>query len=164
MKMLVTTASEHGATAEIGEWIAEVFRERGFEVICADIDDAPDPRWFDAIVIGSAVYAGRWMKNARTFVEESRDGFEGRAVWLFSSGPIGDPPKPDEDPVDIASITTEVGARGHVVFAGRLDKSLLGFGQRAMVSALRAPEGDYRDRVQIEAWAGTIADTLAEAP
>jgi menaquinone-dependent protoporphyrinogen oxidase len=161
MKVLVTTASEHGSTAEIGEWIAQVLRDRGCEVTCADVDEAPDPRWFDAVVLGSAVYAGRWMRPARAFVEEAHDAFEGRPVWLFSSGPIGDPPKPEEDPVDVEAIVASTGARAHRVFAGRLVKDRLGFGQRAIVAALRAPEGDYRDRAEIEAWAGTIADALA---
>jgi menaquinone-dependent protoporphyrinogen oxidase len=42
-----------------------------------------------------------------------------RSVWLFSSGPIGDPPGPDENPVDMRAIVTSTGARGHRLFAGR---------------------------------------------
>jgi menaquinone-dependent protoporphyrinogen oxidase len=32
-----------------------------------------------------------------------------RPVWLFSSGPVGDPPKPQEDPVGVREILTATG-------------------------------------------------------
>jgi len=48
---------------------------------------------FDAVVLGSAVYAGHWLKPARELVDRSRDALAARPVWLFSSGPIGDPPQ-----------------------------------------------------------------------
>jgi menaquinone-dependent protoporphyrinogen oxidase len=160
MKILVATASEHGSTAEIGGWIAGVLRGEGHDVEAVDVGEAPDPRWFDAVVLGSAVYAGRWMKEARAYVEGAGDGFSGRPVWIFSSGPIGDPPTPAEDPVDVASIANQVGAREHRVFAGRLDRARLGFAHRAIVAALKAHDGDFRDRAQIEDWAKEIAAAL----
>jgi menaquinone-dependent protoporphyrinogen oxidase len=83
-------------------------------------------------------------------------------VWLFSSGPVGDPPKPTEDPVDASSLLERTGAREHHVFAGRLDRSRLSFGERAIAMALRAPEGDFRDWDDVRAWASGIADALGE--
>ena len=46
------------------------------------------------------------------------------------------------------------------MFAGKLDKKVLGFGERAIVAAFHAPEGDFRDWGAIEAWAHGIADAL----
>jgi menaquinone-dependent protoporphyrinogen oxidase len=86
-----------------------------------------------------------------------------RPVWLFSSGPVGDPPKPEEDPVDVAELVTATGAREHRVFAGRLVRRQLSFPDRAIVSALRVSEGDFRDRTEITRWAASIADTLQAA-
>ncbi len=83
-----------------------------------------------------------------------------RPVWLFSSGPIGDPPKPEEDPVDVAGILRATKAREHRVFAGKLVKKQLSFGEKAMVLAFRAPEGDFRDWEEIKGWAVGIADAL----
>ena len=51
-------------------------------------------------------------------------------------------------------------ARDHRVFGGKLDKRQLSFGERALVTALRAPEGDFRDWDEIRAWASGIADRL----
>ena len=41
-------------------------------------------------------------------------------MWLFSSGLVGDPPKPEEDPVDVAELVAASAAREHRVFAGTL--------------------------------------------
>jgi menaquinone-dependent protoporphyrinogen oxidase len=149
---------KHGATAEIADRVGDVPRERGLDVINSSAERADALEGYDAVILGSAVYAGRWMKQARELADRRP------AVWLFSSGPIGDPPKPEEDLVDVAGIVGSLGVRGHQVFAGKIDKSKLTFGERAIVTTLRAPEGDFRDWDQIESWAGDIADTLfAEA-
>jgi menaquinone-dependent protoporphyrinogen oxidase len=115
---------------------------------------------YDAFVLGSAVYMGHWLEAARDLVHRNAETLSGRPVWLFSSGPIGDPPKPDEQPVDVGEAIATTRAREHRLFAGKLDRHRLGFAERAMVLALRAPEGDFRDWVTIETWAARIADAL----
>ena len=53
-----------------------------------------------------------------------------------------DPPKPEAgQAVQIEPQMATTKARGHRLFAGKIDKSKLGFGERA----LRVPEGDFRD-------------------
>jgi menaquinone-dependent protoporphyrinogen oxidase len=91
-------------------------------------------------------------------------GLADRPVWLFSSGPVGDPPKPEEDPVDIAEILAATKARGHRLFAGKLDRSQLRFPDKAIVVALRVQEGDFRDWVEITGWAAGIAGALRSGP
>jgi menaquinone-dependent protoporphyrinogen oxidase len=81
-------------------------------------------------------------------------------VWLFSSGPVGRPPTPDGDPVDVADLIRRTGAREHHVFSGRLDRSTLGFVERTVSRAVHAPEGDFRDWVEVRAWADHIAAEL----
>jgi len=51
-------------------------------------------------------------------------------------------------------------ARGHRLFAGKIDKGKLGFGERALLLALRVPEGDFRDWAEIAAWATMIAGAI----
>ena len=101
---------------------------------------------------------GRWLESARDFVEAHGATLATRPTWLFSSGPIGEPPRPAaDDAVQIDAIVAATSAREHRLFAGRLDKSALGFGERAMVLAFRVADGDYRDWAEIEAWAREIA-------
>jgi menaquinone-dependent protoporphyrinogen oxidase len=160
MKVLVTAASKHGATAEIGEAIGRTIQERGLEVTVTPTDQADGVEGFEAVVLGSGVYAGQWLKPARAFVERNAAFLGSLPVWLFSSGPIGDPPQPEEDTVEVADIVDATQPRDHRVFAGKLTKSELGFAERAIVAAVRSPEGDFRDWDEIAAWANSIADEL----
>jgi menaquinone-dependent protoporphyrinogen oxidase len=163
MRILVTAASKHGATAEIADAIAGKFRESAIDVEIHAPDAVDDVVPYDAVVIGSAVYAGHWLEPARRFVDRHATALASRPTWLFSSGPIGDPPKPDEELVEIAPMMQRLGARGHRTFPGRLDPGSLGFVERAVVAALRAPHGDFRDFNDIRSWAADIAAALQPA-
>jgi menaquinone-dependent protoporphyrinogen oxidase len=70
------------------------------------------------------------------------------------------PPKPEEDPVDVADLLAATDARAHRIFAGKLVRKQLSFPERAIVSALRVPEGDFRDWTEIRQWAARIADAV----
>jgi menaquinone-dependent protoporphyrinogen oxidase len=164
MRVLVSAASRHGSTAEIAERIGSVLREELVDVR-AQVDVLPadavgDIDGYDVLVLGSAVYMGHWLDGARQVALRYAGNGTDRPAWLFSSGPVGDPPRPDEQPVDVGSVVAVTGAREHRLFAGALDRGRLGFGERALVAALRAPYGDFRDWAAVEAWARDIADEL----
>jgi menaquinone-dependent protoporphyrinogen oxidase len=116
-------------------------------------------------VVGSAVYVGRWLDPARDLAEAHAGTLTPRPVWLFSSGPLGPPDalKPEGDPVDLAGLVETVQAVEHRVFAGRLDRTLLSFGEKAVVVAVRAPQGDFRDWEAIDGFAADIAEHLQGA-
>jgi len=160
MRVLVVTASKHGSTADIGRAIADVITGEGIEVHVSDPDTMPTLDGVDSVVLGSAVYAGRWMKSMREFVDAHSAELQELPVWLFSSGPLGDPLKPDEDPVDVAAIFGATGARAHRIFPGKLDRRTLNFGERAIVGAFKVPDGDFRDWDEIHVWAAGIAEEL----
>jgi menaquinone-dependent protoporphyrinogen oxidase len=104
---------------------------------------------------------GHWLESATTFVESYSTALSARPTWLFSSGPIGDPPRPSEsEAVHVEALMAKAQAKGHRLFAGKLDKGKLGFGERAVMLAFRAAEGDYRDWKDVEAWARAIAVEL----
>lgn len=162
MRVLVTAASKYGATGEIASALADVLSQRGLDVDLLPIEEVGSVDGYDAIVAGSAVYAGKWMKPARGFIAEHAAALASRRVWLFSSGPIGDPLKPTEDPVDASSLLERTAARDHHLFAGKLDRNRLSLGERAIATALRAPDGDFRDWDEVRSWASGIADALGE--
>lgn len=161
MKVLVAAASKHGATAEIAEAVGKALDGRGLTATVLPAEEVGSVEGYDAVVLGSGVYTGHWLKPAKELVDRSSDAWAGVPVWLFSSGPVGEPLEPDEEPVDVADIVEATRARQHRVFPGKIDKSKLGFGERAMVAAFRVPEGDFRDFAEIERWAHEIADALA---
>lgn len=160
--VLVASASRHGATDEIAAAIGEALRRAGLRATVSSPDRVATLDGCDAVVLGSAVYVGRWLEPARRFIELHRQALAARPVWLFSSGPIGDPPKPQEEPAEIGVLLAATGARAHRVFPGKLDRRVLGVGEKLVASAVRAPEGDYRPWPEIDAWAVAIARALRE--
>jgi menaquinone-dependent protoporphyrinogen oxidase len=125
--------------------------------MCLPVEQRPDPAAYAAVVLGSAVYVGRWLEPARQYAAEHAAALRSRPVWMFSSGPIGEPPFPADEPHDVGALIPLTGARGHRVFPGRLEKNRLSFGERAMVTAMRAPLGDFRDWDAVRAWGNEIA-------
>lgn len=159
--VLVAVASRHGATREIAEAIGRKLTAAGVAADVRAVEDVEDLEGYTAIVLGSAVYVGSWLEPATAFAVRRGDRLRRPPTWLFSSGPIGDPPDPaDEHAVRIDEMLAETGAREHRVFTGRVDKHLLGFGERAVVLAVRAPEGDFRDREAIGDWSRGIAAAI----
>ena len=164
MRVLVAASSKHGATREIAAEIGSVLEDRGLDVLVMRLEDVFDVAGFDAYVLGSAVYAGRWMGEARRFVDQHAAELAERPTWLFSSGPVGDPPKPDEgSAVTLADALAKTGAREHHLFSGRLDRRSLGLGERTVVRMVGAEDGDYRDWDDVRGWGASIADALAGA-
>jgi len=102
MKVLVSAASKYGATAEIARAIADVLAGKGLEVTVVPPAEAGAIEQFDAVVLGSAVYMGRWMKPGRELAQRQAAALSARPVWLFSSGPVGEPAKPADNPVNVA--------------------------------------------------------------
>ncbi len=158
--VLVATASRHGSTLDIGDEIGRVLAGRGLTVTTMPIEEVDSVANFDAVVLGSAVYAGHWLREAVDFVKIHAADLALRPLWLFSSGPVGEPAMPQTDPVDLGEIVEQSHARQHGNFAGRLDPERLGLAEKLIVGLLHAPRGDFRDWPAIDAWAGVIADEL----
>jgi len=164
VKMLIAVSSKHGSTREIAVSIAETVREAGVEVEVVDARGVESVAPYDAVIVGSAVYMGRWMGPARDLVNRSADEMRTRPVWLFSSGPLG---RDIVDPADAAEgmrLLELVGGRDHRVFPGKADKHEFGFVERRIVSMLKAPWGDHRDWPAIREWATSIARDLTAVP
>jgi menaquinone-dependent protoporphyrinogen IX oxidase len=168
-RVLVTAASRHGSTHEIAEALAHALHESaaaaGRPLVAAALhaENRPDPATYDAVVLGSAVYAGSWLEPARDLAHRHAAVLRTRPLWLFSSGPIGAPPFPPDEPYDTATLTALLAPRGHRVLPGRLEPTRLSAPERAVVTAMRAPVGDFRDWDAVRDWAGEIAAALTGA-
>lgn len=161
MKVLVASASRHEATSGIAAAIADALRGAGLEVDDRDLLEVHDLEPYDAVILGSAVYAGEWLPAANEFVQRFEAALRRKPIWLFSSGPIGDPPLPTEEPKAVDRLMARLQPRGHETFAGRLEREHLGFLERSIARVMHAPFGDYRDWPAIRAWARSIALELA---
>ena len=158
MKVLVAHASRHGSTAEIAEAIGARLRETGLDVDVLPMHDVDTVYPYEVCVLGSAVYMGSWLRDARRFVDEHFELLQSRPVWLFSSGPVGGGPADTFDATDLAR---DLHAVDHRLFDGRLDHRRLRLGERGLIRVMRVPDGDHRDWDAIGAWAADIARTLS---
>lgn len=163
MRMLIAVASKHGSTHEIADALADEVRQAGLDAVVAAAADAPSVAGYDAVVVGSALYMGKWLRDAQAFVDRHRQVWPTVPVWLFSSGPLGPPAaQPAAEPANLAALLATTGARDHRVFVGKLDRSALGIGERLAIKLVKAPEGDFRDWEAIRAWAREIATALVD--
>lgn len=162
-RILVSAGSRHGSTTEIAQRIAGALREWGHEVDVACPDDVASLESYDAVVLGSGVYAGHWIDSATRLANRIAECNPRPETWLFSSGLIGDPARPGEAAIDVSGILDATGAREHRVFGGRIDKSKLSMSELAILVAVRAAEGDHRDWDEITEWSADIAQRLVLA-
>lgn len=162
MNFLIAVASRHGSTREIADAIAHELRACGHTVEVRNAGDVSTlEQRYDAAIVGSAIYMGSWLPDARRFVERNREWLAAMPVWLFSSGPLGrDDPQPSGDPAHLEEMMQATGAREHCIFVGRLDTGELRLGERLAVKMVKAPDGDFRDWTAIRAWAREIALAL----
>jgi len=165
MRVLVSAASTHGATAEIGRQMAETLRRYGIDVDVAQPDLITDLHRYDGFVIGSAIYRGRWKPEATTLLREHSEVIRSRPSWLFSSGPVEEgmpaqPMRPDEE----ATLLSISGARQHHLFGGRLDIPGLSPPERWLARWVKARSGDARSWIDIDRWTERIAAELLAGP
>ena len=113
MSVLVAYASKHGSTAEIAERIAGQLRQRGKQAEARPLEDVKEPGSYEALVIGSALYYGSWMKEATEWVHSNQAVLAGRPVWLFSVGPLGTEVKDaEQQPRELAAFQRDHRTQG----------------------------------------------------
>lgn len=167
MAVLVTAATRSGSTGEIARAIGDALTERGVPAVVLPPEEVEDVGGYEAVVLGSAVCREHWLPAALALVDRGSGAWAGRPVWLFSSGPVGNPAssltqKMGADPVDLPKVRAATGAREHRMFGGKLDRTTLPFAQRMAVSLFHGMQGDFRDWNAIRAWSAAIADALRQ--
>lgn len=162
MRVLITWGSSAGGTEGIARIIGETLGTLGIDATLRAAREIRGVDAFDAVIVGGAVYANRWHRDARAFVTRNLPGLRTLPVWLFSSGPLDASADATELPPvrEVAVLVDRVGALGHVTFGGRLDPAAKG----AIASSMaKTSAGDWRNPARIRAWATAIAAELPEA-
>jgi menaquinone-dependent protoporphyrinogen oxidase len=163
-RVLVAYASKNGSTAEIAATIAEELRAVGMEVDLTEVTSIRELDQYRTVVLGSAVYIGRWRPEARRFLKRHHVELSERDVWLFSSGPIGEQ-EPGAERWTVPRIVTELGPKigihEHVVFGGRVPAEPSNFVERAIARDTPKELRDLRNWDEIRHWAHHIALSTA---
>lgn len=167
-KVLVAYATQYGATKEIAEKIGEGLHQAGLAVDVLPVDKVQNLASYQAVVLGSGIYAGQWNKTAAAFLRSNEKILAGRPLWLFTSGPTG-----EGDPVQlmkcrlpasIEPIADRIQARDKAVFHGYINPDKLNsFMKWFLKNIIKAPFGDFRDWDAIAAWTKTVSSALKEA-
>lgn len=159
-RVLIAYGTKNGSTAGIADMIATALQAEGLSPQACPAAQVRTVEGYDAVVLGGALYAGRWHRDARRFARRFGQALQGLPVWVFSSGPLDRsadekaiPPVPQA-----ADAVRRLGAREHVTFGGRLDEQAQGFIAKAMVR--NGHGGDFRNADRIAQWAHGIASSL----
>jgi len=157
--VLVAYATKMGSNAEIAEVIGEVLREAGLEVIVLPAREARDLAPYDAVVLGSALYAAHWQRDANRFIARGRDALRTKALWLWSSGPLDRALASKNLPpgANVLETLGDLPFRAHRTFGGRLDPASPGVDEQILSTH---QQGDFRDWPRIRAFAAEIAADL----
>jgi menaquinone-dependent protoporphyrinogen oxidase len=158
IRVLVAYATKHGATAELAEEIGAVLESAGLTADVRPVGDVADVSRYDAVVLGSAIYAGRWRRDAVRFLKHHRWGLHLRPVWLFHDGPLAESAGiPQPLPQRVRGVARSIGATNVKTFGGKLDADTPGF---VASRVAKRYGGDYRDTAVVRDWARSIAEEL----
>ena len=172
-KILVAYATRYGSTQEVAERVATTLREEGLTVEVQPAKKVQTLEGYQAVVLGAPLYIGRWLKDARSFLEQHQAALATRPVAIFTLGPTHGNENWDEeiqpqidkelaqypwlDPVAVE------------LFGGKYDPTKLRFLDK-LLAAIPAspwhdlPASDLRDWEAIRAWASNLPPKLTATP
>ena len=158
-KVLVAYGSKYGSTGGVADAIGKELCNRGAAVDVCLVKNVGDLNPYRGVVVGSAIYMGKWMPEAVDFVQKNR-GVLGQipVVYFLVCMTMRDPTQENRrkvlaylDPVlkEVPQVKpVEIGT-----FAGALDYSNLSVPNKMIMKVKGAPEGDFRQWDVIRAWA-----------
>lgn len=157
MRALVAYGSKMGGTQGLAEMVGRALERHVYTVDVRPAADVRTTKGYDLVVIGGALYAGRWHRDAARLVRRHRRSLRSTEVWFFSSGPLDDSATRREiEPVgQVRRLMARVGAHVHATFGGRLTPDAPGFMARAMAKKLA---GDWRDETVVAHWVDHILE------
>ena len=162
-RVLIAYATKHGTMADVAGTIADELRRHGLEVDVQRVEEPADISWYDGVIVGSALYMGRWRGEAVDFLRRHRDELAERPVWLFHGGPLSSDPETFEQrlPDGVRVMAARIGIRGTMTVGGRLLPGTPGFVESLMLRG--GTSGDFVDHDTIRRWAREIATELDRA-
>jgi menaquinone-dependent protoporphyrinogen oxidase len=154
--ILVAYATKHESTHEVAETLAACMRERGVEVDVRPAAEVGMLKPYGAVVLGGALYMGRWHRDARRFLAHHRDDLAHLPIAVFAMGPL------EMTPTDVDGSRRQLDRAlakerdlapvAVTIFGGVVDPAKLHFPFTHMDAT------DARDWQAIRAWADELGD------
>ena len=153
--ILVAYATKHGSTREVAEAIAETLREHGLAVETLPAARVVDVSPYAGVVVGGALYMGRWHPDAVEFLEQFCHALSATPLAIFGMGPRTmeehDAEGSRTQLLKALANVPEIDPCAVAVFGGVIDPHTLHF------PFSRMPASDARDWNAIRAWATDFA-------
>jgi menaquinone-dependent protoporphyrinogen oxidase len=149
--VLVSYATKRGSTREVAADVARVIRESGPEVEICPAREVKSLDRYSAVVLGGALYMGRWHKDARKLLKRKRRELESLPLAVFAMGPGSTAPAAIEEAraqlARALNAVSEVHPFSTAIFGG--------------VIAKKGGTVDARDWDAIQAWADEVVRGLS---
>jgi menaquinone-dependent protoporphyrinogen oxidase len=158
-RILVTYASKYGSTGGVAEAIGKGLCSKGAAADVLLTKNAVNLSSYQGVVVGSAIYMGKWLPDAVEFVKTNCEMLRRVPVAYFLVCMTLCKPTAENrvkvlaylDPV--LKAIPEIKPVGIGTFAGALDYSNLSWLNKKILKSKGTPEGDFRDWNAIRAWA-----------
>ncbi|MBP2132922.1 menaquinone-dependent protoporphyrinogen oxidase [Methanomicrobium sp. W14] len=154
-KILVIYATRYGSTKDIAEKIAGYLNEKGYQADSENFSAIKSTEGYDAVIAGSAIQMGKWLPEAREFIQAHNADLNKVPLFVFSCGITLH--EPDENEVRKALFATDeiklyVDPKETGLFAGKLDTGILTDPDRQIITLAKPECGDFRNYRKISKW------------
>ena len=158
-RILVLYATKAGSTAEIAAKIGEHLSERGFNVDVVNVKSKPDPKDYQAVILGSCIRMGGWLPEMMDYIKTNQFALNATQTALFTVHMLN----AGDDETSTAARTAYmdkvrelIPGTEEVYFLGAMDFSKLSLLDRFISKMVKAEESDQRDWDKIKSWSETV--------
>lgn len=154
-QILVCYATRYGSTKKVAEIIADTLSGMDYNVILTNLNENIDLKPIDAVFIGSPLHLGKWLPEAKEFLQFRKNELNKIPVFAFTTGITL--AEPDEHnllkakfAIDENSVFVRPLKSGY--FAGKISKEQLSDTDMQIVKIAKIKDGDYIDPEKIRTW------------
>ena len=160
--ILIAYASRYQSTKEIAEFIGhQLASHKEFKVTVAEADSVECLAPYQAVIIGSPIYADDWLPSASELLMKHERELAHKDLWLFSTGYVEQGVAPHWEVSDSLKKAVErLNPVDNVTFAGRFDSDRMELDDWCLHRELRDKHLDQRDWVRIKKWCEGIVRKL----
>ncbi len=164
-RVLIAYATKYGTTKKIAEEIQDVLEEKGIESDLINVMETGKIDAYDAVILGSPVYMGKMLVEAREFCQHYRKNAGDIWLAIFVNGIACCTPGSAGTSPMIAAINEMheyVRPAMKTAFAGAFSFTDLTDADAQITSMVHPPIGDFRDHEAIRVWAQDLASAILE--
>ncbi len=160
-RVLLAYATRTGSTVGVAEAIGKTLAERGYAVDVRPMNENPDLKGYQKVILGSAVNGAKWLPEAVEYVQNHQDALQTMPVALFCVHimNLGDSETHRKNRLayvqDVRALVKPA-AEGYFAGMGMKPEETSAFVRWMYRTFKIGGEGDCRDWDAIRAWASSV--------